>query len=482
MVQGPGPQATGHGPAPEHGPEPEPAHTHAPPHGHEHADGHGANHEHGHHGFSAAAAAIGRNERLRKLRIGLLAALFTVALSTLGAEVFLRVTGEREHALARHSTRTSRRWVALTTAGVFEEVADPVRRYAPRPGAVVEVDGFHFRVSPERTRGPTVPVPKPPGEKRLLCIGDSYAFGLWCDEEETLAARLAALANETEHGSGVTWRGITLGTPGYHLGQTARALEQEGLALEPDLVVLYFNTNDIEQTGFYYDDGLGLLRRDYLPLPVGLKRALWRWSHLYGWIAARHARMVESGSEGGPPPYLEPRVPWAHVRVDNWDYAVAALARIANLCRAREVPLFVVNQPLMTYLGETRRADWPVLPLDEHFRAACAEMELPAVHLRGWLRGYADNVDRSAEGVPPDLLTDQFIADERLQEALAFARERARAAGAVWDELPYAEQLPHFAGFPVELPADPDFHLTGAGYGHVARLAYARLRAEGLLP
>src|SRR6185295_513363 len=140
--------------------------------------------------------------------------------------------------------------------------ADPVRRYAMRPGAEAEVDGFHFRVSPQRTRGPAVPAVKPANERRLLCLGDSFAFGLWCDEEETLVARLAARANEREAelGSGRVWRALDLGVPGYHLGQTLRAFEQDGLALQPDVVLLYYNTNDIEQTGFFYDEDIGLLR------------------------------------------------------------------------------------------------------------------------------------------------------------------------------------------------------------------------------
>jgi hypothetical protein len=477
MVHGPDPSGAAPGPPPG---APGHAHPHEHPHGHPGPHAEHPDEAHDHHGFAEAARAIGLSTRTRKLRTGVLVATFTVALLTLAAEVLLRVTDHRERALATHVTRTNRRWVELTRAGLFEELADPVRRYAMRPGADAVVDGWRFRVSNARTRGPDVPAEKPPGERRILCLGDSFAFGLWCDEEETLVARLAAAANaaESERASGVAWRWLDLGVPGYHLGQTVRAFEQDGLALAPDLVVLYFNTNDIEQTGFHYDAELGVLRRDYLPLPEGLKRALWDWSHVYGWIAGRHARAVEAG----PAPYLEPRVPWAHVRADNQAYTRAALARLAELCRARDLPLFVVNQPLITWLGGTRRDDWPVLELDAWFRGVCAELELPALHLLGWLRGYSDNVDRFAEGVEPDLLTDKYIADERMLEALEWVRARAREAGADWDALSFAEQLPYFAGLPGELPEDPDFHLTGAGYADVARLAYARLRAEGLLP
>jgi len=472
MVRGPGPHAHEHGPDAAGG-GPTPAHEH----------GEGPEHAGHDHGFADTVAAIGRTQRARRLRVGLLATLFALAGATLAAELGLRLTHAREHDLERQVTRTNRRWVALTTAHLFEEVADPVRRYALRPGAEAVVDGWRFRVSPQGTRGPALPAAKPANERRLLCLGDSFAFGLWCDEDETVVARLAAQANarEAERKSGLAWRALDLGVPGYHLGQTLRAFEQDGLALEPDVVVLYYNTNDIEQSGFYYDEELGLLRRDYLPLPVGLKRTLWRWSHLYGWIAARLARAVER-EEGGLPPHLDPRVPWAHVRADNQAYARAALVRIQELCRARSVPLFVIDQPLMTYLGETRKPDWPIAPLDAWFRGVCAELGLPALHLIGWLHGYADGIDRLAEGAPPDFLPDQYIADEELQEVLACARGHARDVGKVWDELPYDQQLALFAGCPTSIPPNPDFHLTGAGYAHIARLAYARMQAEGLLP
>ena len=113
---------------------------------------HGPGHEHDPHGFAAVAEAVGRGERARRLRRGLLVAVFTLALLTLAAELALRLTHEREHALEHDVTRTNRRWVALTRAHVFEEITDPVRRYAMRPGADDVIDGWRFRVSPQRTR------------------------------------------------------------------------------------------------------------------------------------------------------------------------------------------------------------------------------------------------------------------------------------------------------------------------------------------
>jgi lysophospholipase L1-like esterase len=449
-------------------------------HGHTHGAQAPADHAHDHGGLLEATHAIGRAGRMAKLRRGLLVSIFTVALSTLAVEAFLRVTHQRLRSLESNLSRTNRRWIALTRAHVFEEIGDPVRRYAMRPLAECRVDDLVFRVSSHRTRGPDFPHAKPPGEKRLLCLGDSFAFGLWCTDEETLVGQLASLAQERERtlGTGVTWRALDLGVPGYHSGQQLRAFEQDGLALDPDVVVLYFNTNDIEQTGFEYDDRLGVLRRDYLPLPEGLKRTLWHWSHLYGWIASRHVRAVESG----PTPFLDPRVPFAHVRADNQAYTRTAIADIARLCRERGLPLFFVHQPLFTFLGGMRSPDWAVLPLVRWAEDVRAELDIPGYSLLGWMHGYADGIDRFAEGAPPDLLTDLFIADEEVQDAVRWARERVRAEGRDFDALPFTEQTAAFAGYPGKVPEQPDFHLTGEGYGRIARLVYPHLQAEGMLP
>jgi hypothetical protein len=402
----------------------------------EHEHQHGPGEEHDPHGFAAVAAAVHGGERARKLRKALRLAVFGLAALTLAAELVLRFTNARARAL-EPAPGADATWMGVRRAPLFEEVGDPARRYALSPGAEAEVDGHRYRISSRGTRGPEIPAAKPANERRLLCLGDAAAFGLGCDEDETLASLLAARASarEAELGSGRTWRAVDLGVPGYELEQTLRAFEDGGPALQPDLVVLVLTTNEIDRTGFRYDPELGL-RRDFLPLPESLKRSLWRWSHLYGWIAALHARAAEDG----PRPELEPRVPWAPVRPDNQAHARAALARLAELCRARGVPLFVIAQPLLDSRDEARRVDWPGLPLDAWFRGVCSDLGLPALHLLGWLRGYADGVDRTETGAPPDDATDEYVVG---------ARER---------------------------------RLSSAGYASVARLAHERLRAEGLLP
>ncbi|MEM7306189.1 MAG: SGNH/GDSL hydrolase family protein [Planctomycetota bacterium] len=412
-------------------------------------------HANGTEGLALGSSPANPTSRGTRLRRGLVVSIFTLALLTLAVEVYLRVTDFRESTMEAGVNRTNRRWVQLLGAGIFEEIGDPMRHYAMRPGASAEVDGWTFRVSSHRTRGADFPREKPAGEKRLLCLGDSFAFGLWADEDETLVGHLARMATEAEAaaGTGVTWRGVNLGVPGYHSGQQLRAFEQDGLDLAPDAVVLYYNTNDIVAEGLFLDEDLGALYSDHLPLPTGLRRPLWEASYLYSWIVHKYTRSFHAI----PAPMLDERVPWAHVRADNKDATAGAIRRVAELCAERDVPLFFVNQPLLTWSGDVRREDWGVLPLVGWAEDLRAELGLPGISLLGLLRNYADNIDRSP--APPDegFLVERYIADEAVQEYFAGNTE-------------------------AELPPEPDFHFTGDGYGHIARLCYPLLRDAGILP
>ena len=412
-----------------------------------------------------------RASRARRLRRALLA----VTLGSLGAlglaEVALRVSGQRERSIAESTNRTNRRWLELMSAGVFESVDDDVRRYAMRPGAEALVDDWTFRVTSHRTRGAEFPAEKPAGEKRMLCLGDSFAFGMWCDEDQSLVGQLARMANagEAEAGSGIHWRAVNLGVPGYHSGQQLRSLEQDGLALDPDLVVVYYNANDISREGFFYDDERRAMHADHFPLPARLRRALWH-SHLYGFVVSRMNKYWGSLDAGA-----DPRTPWSPFREDNREYTRAALAEIARLCRERELPVFFVNQPLMTYAGDARGKDWHMLDAVEWAADVADELELPTVKLLGWQQGFADGVPRFQEDgslAPPDFYPMEFFADEDVQRFVAAYREyQARIAAGEQASPPELVQ-----------PAEPDFHLTGAGYESMARVVYPAMRAAGLVP
>ena len=130
--------------------------------------------------------------------------------------------------------------LALTMAR-FQEY-HPVYGFFHRPGVSgwVRTDEFtsFVRFNGRGLRGPDVAIPKPPDTFRVLVLGDSVVEGAQVSEDATIAARLrdelAPLA------SGRPIETVNAGVAGFGTGQELLYLQREGLAYQPDLIVLVF--------------------------------------------------------------------------------------------------------------------------------------------------------------------------------------------------------------------------------------------------
>lgn len=94
-------------------------------------------------------------------------------------------------------------------------------------------------------RGPEITREKPANTVRVVLLGDSVAFGWGVDEADGVRARLERKL--------ATWYGdvrqvevVNLAVPGIHAGHEFERFRRHGLALEPDVVVILFNVNDVE--------------------------------------------------------------------------------------------------------------------------------------------------------------------------------------------------------------------------------------------
>jgi lysophospholipase L1-like esterase len=161
------------------------------------------------------------------------------ALATLVAlEVGLRLRDAvRRPRLAADEARTDE-----TTLRLHRIVDDPNLGYEPRPGAVVERDGTVYRVNAQGLRGDGDVAAKRPGERRLVILGDSVAFGFGVDEPATFPVLLQRRLAARERGLRI----LNLAVLGYRTGQEVRRLERDGWALEPDGVVIAFCLNDFD--------------------------------------------------------------------------------------------------------------------------------------------------------------------------------------------------------------------------------------------
>ena len=123
----------------------------------------------------------------------------------------------------------------------------------------VTVDSLGFR-------GRDFPRAKPPGELRVLHVGDSFTFGHNVEDRETLPARLQQLLEERCGEATVINAGLSGSTI---LGQAA--MIERGLSLEPDLVVLMYHENDLDELAFVRIwDQLAVNRRTKSTFPVSI--------------------------------------------------------------------------------------------------------------------------------------------------------------------------------------------------------------------
>lgn len=170
--------------------------------------------------------------------------------------------------------------------------ADPLLVYDLRPGArvsfpreggrdriVLEVNALGFRDRADLT------IAKPPGRRRVVLVGDSIAFGLGVELEQTLAKRL-----EAGLGGRAVVECVPVAVSGYDALQSVHHLRSRGLALQPDLVVFVYNLTDAMdfsgELGQFFE---ALAHSDPMPGDA-LRRSLFGGSQLGRWIYWRLSR------------------------------------------------------------------------------------------------------------------------------------------------------------------------------------------------
>jgi hypothetical protein len=146
--------------------------------------------------------------------------------------------------------------VALRTAGAvlpgdyqtvsFAE-AHPEFGRRNRPGAGwKKTDEFTswIEINSKGLRGAEIDYPKPPGEHRILVIGDSFTFAEQVNQQETYTQLLEDRLNA--EGGGQPYRVLNAGSNGWATANEAVYLVKEGVRFSPDVVVvaLYLG-NDI---------------------------------------------------------------------------------------------------------------------------------------------------------------------------------------------------------------------------------------------
>jgi lysophospholipase L1-like esterase len=222
----------------------------------------------------------------------LLAILLTLTLLEIGVRVWFSTRGTEQD---RVRYLDAREQIADRDA---ELIGIPYLNYALNPArADVNARGY---------RGQDVAIPKPEGIFRIVALGGSTTYGHALTAVEAYPAQLQRLLRET---SGDRIEVVNLGVPGYFSLDSLVHLATRGVALEPDVVVVYDGVNDAALRIFQSPDctagenplfGMGLDRGiwtvDNAPLPPS---ALYRLIAIrLGWMrdpAVFDAQLMPTG-------------------------------------------------------------------------------------------------------------------------------------------------------------------------------------------
>lgn len=212
--------------------------------------------------------------------------------------------------------------------------------------------------------------PKPPDVRRVVSIGDSFAWGASVEFEDAYPQRLErALARRRRE----RWEVVNLALPGMNTVDQAAQVEGEAFTYEPDVVVLGFVLNDSEDL-----QAAETRRAEEWTEPRQREKRAWERSALLRFVGHRLWATVENRRRVSG--YLSMYADDA----SGWMASRAALKTIGARCRERGVPLVVVIFPLF---GNPLDHRYPFTEIHEKVGRAAAESGAHVVDLLPAYRG-----------------------------------------------------------------------------------------------
>lgn len=176
---------------------------------------------------------------LSRLRLPVLFAVLGTLVGLLAGEVAIRTLASGRQATelrGLHRFRPELPWL-----------------YELRPGAEGRLDETGtalYRINADGLRDALHARSKPPGRFRIVVVGDSISFGYGVEEAE---AYPQLLERELSRLAGTPIEVVNLGVGGYNAYNEVELLRGVGTGYEPDLVLVQFCINDLNDPTVHFD-------------------------------------------------------------------------------------------------------------------------------------------------------------------------------------------------------------------------------------
>jgi lysophospholipase L1-like esterase len=269
----------------------------------------------------------------------------------------------------------------------------PDMAYRLRPGVTVAMKTFTIHVNALGLRGAETTQAPAPGRRRILVLGDSIVYGEGLNEPDTFPV---LLEQELARRGGTETEVLNGAAQGYDTAAERTYLQEVGVPLAPDAVVLGVSLNDYERApaltpfGFLTVDPAA---RDRLPWLSNRSEyyVLVRW--LITYARGGHWFQHASASAGPPAPAAAPdglaaridgaigamhRHFYASRDTAKWARVREALAGLAELARTRGVEFAAVIFPEGYQIGVPA----PDLAPQRAWLDLCAELGVRCLDLQ----------------------------------------------------------------------------------------------------
>jgi len=207
---------------------------------------------------------------------------------------------------------------------------------------------------------------KPSNKKRIVALGDSFTMGYGVNIENLYLTRLRKKLKDAGHNVEV----VNLGVSGFSSAEELIMLENEGLKYDPDLVILAFYQNDLDEnmiSGLYKLSNNELVRNntEYLPkiklrnflYSIPVYRYLAERSQLLYLVRERIAGMIKSSLLENSEVELKEMDNNKNKRI----LGAKILDRIFETLNERGIPLVLLNIPTVQNASRTMET---VIPVD----------------------------------------------------------------------------------------------------------------------
>ncbi len=238
------------------------------------------------------------------------------------------------------------------------------------------------------------PLQKPPGEFRVLALGDSFTYGCGVRLEDSWPQLVEAGLRAGGNAVQVINCGLACGPGARTPAQYTPWVEADGLQFAPDLVIVGFCLNDMGD----HVPMIGFVAPEREPVLGG-------FSHLLDWLVWRQAFAAAART----PRDLTPLVTG---QPQMWQESQAALRRLKEVLDSKGIPLALAVFPMLSQLD----ADYPYAGLHRLVGDFCAEAGIPCIDLLPAFHGrvaedlWVHPTDQHPNDVGHRLLADGILA------------------------------------------------------------------------